>query len=663
MVRTSERLTTGFRINSASDDAAGLGISEKMRAQTRSLAQAERNTQDGISLIQTAEGALGTMHDILRRMRELALQSMNGVYVDDDRIRLQDEFSQLMAELDDIAARTHFNTRTLLDGGRLQNSYEWINDDVWLWGTPTTPPLGNVTDWANVNGVNMQALADTMADIWAPAIINAIMETLPFLAALGFDANMGLEVGIYHDDPPPQFSWASAWARMGLNAQNNTMSLAMGFSRDFLASVTDGTGSLTPQGAVALQGILAHEIGHIVMMSTMSFGHLGGHPAADEFPLWWVEGAQLFSGHMGWMPPGTTEAQVRANLSELGSYSGIDRYANSWVIMTYLSSLASGGGTANLADGMNTIFSRVANGESVESVVVDLTGFASLTAFEDAVRAGDNDVVNFAMQALAAKGNGFGSLILPGGLGNSSWASLAPGNRDNLFLNVINTQPAVINTFPPGMSVLNGGGRTQDTGWAANNTGLGRPPFYTGHLDIGDGVPPTPVPIPSRPPQLSFVRQLVQIEERREAPTLMFQIGANSNIGSRIFLQLLAMSSRDIGMRRDDDDEEGGIIALSGTGINTIARAANSLDIIDGAISMVSQHRSRLGAIQNRLEWTAENLNIAYENLSATNSRIRDADMAQESMRFTQHNILQQSTMSMLAQANQQPQVVLQLLG
>jgi len=111
-----EKLSSGLRINRAADDAAGLAISEKMRSQIRGLDVAERNALDGISLIQTAEGALNEVHSILQRMRELSVQSANDTNKDDDRVAITDEVTQLKAEIDRIATETEFNTKTLLDG-------------------------------------------------------------------------------------------------------------------------------------------------------------------------------------------------------------------------------------------------------------------------------------------------------------------------------------------------------------------------------------------------------------------------------------------------------------------------------------------------------------------------------------------------------------------
>lgn len=116
LARAMERLASGQRINRAADDPAGLAISERMRAQIRGLQQAQRNAQDGISLLQVAEGALGESHAILQRMRELAVQAANGTLSDEDRQYIQAEIDQLIDELTRIGNTTQFNTMPLLDG-------------------------------------------------------------------------------------------------------------------------------------------------------------------------------------------------------------------------------------------------------------------------------------------------------------------------------------------------------------------------------------------------------------------------------------------------------------------------------------------------------------------------------------------------------------------
>nr|HPG48703.1 flagellin [Petrotogaceae bacterium] len=114
--KSLEKLSSGLRINRAADDAAGLAISEKMRAQIKGLDQAVRNAQDGISMIQTAEGALAETHSILQRMRELSVQAANDTYTSEDRIQIQKEIDQLTSEIDRISATTEFNTKKLLNG-------------------------------------------------------------------------------------------------------------------------------------------------------------------------------------------------------------------------------------------------------------------------------------------------------------------------------------------------------------------------------------------------------------------------------------------------------------------------------------------------------------------------------------------------------------------
>ena len=117
LARSTEKLSSGYRINRASDDAAGLSISEKMRGQIRGLKQASTNAQDGQSLIQTAEGAMNEIHSVLQRMRELVVQAKNDTYLSEDRKKISTEMKQLQSEITRIATQTQFNKMTLLSGG------------------------------------------------------------------------------------------------------------------------------------------------------------------------------------------------------------------------------------------------------------------------------------------------------------------------------------------------------------------------------------------------------------------------------------------------------------------------------------------------------------------------------------------------------------------
>ena len=140
------------------------------------------------------------------------------------------------------------------------------------------------------------------------------------------------------------------------------------------------------------------------------------------------------------------------------------------------------------------------------------------------------------------------------------------------------------------------------------------------------------------------------------------QIGANGGLDQRVVLELERMTTDRLGLIVDIGGGMTALRTVAGTDVNTRERANSSIDVLDGAIDMVSAYRARLGATQNRLEHTLNSLGIAQENLTAAESTIRDADMAQEMMAFTTNSILIQTSQAMLAQANQLPQGVLSLL-
>ncbi|MCG0275609.1 MAG: flagellin [Thermosediminibacteraceae bacterium] len=180
MQKSLEKLSSGYRINRAGDDAAGLAISEKMRAQIRGLNMAIKNAQDGISLIQTAEGALTETHAILQRMRELAVQAANDTNTDKDRAALQQEVEQLIKELDRIASDTEFNTQKLLDGN--------FKDKVFHIGAnqgqSITVDIGDMSSSGlEVDGVDIST--QTGADSAITAIDNAIKTVSEERAKLG----------------------------------------------------------------------------------------------------------------------------------------------------------------------------------------------------------------------------------------------------------------------------------------------------------------------------------------------------------------------------------------------------------------------------------------------------------------------------------------------
>jgi flagellin len=171
--KSMEKLSSGLRINRAGDDAAGLAISEKMRGQIRGLDQATRNAQDGISLIQTAEGALNETHSILQRMRELVVQGGNGFLGAEDLSSINDEITQLNSELDGISDRTEFNGKKLLDGS--------LSVDVQIGanaGQTINVALATVMDSGGL-GVDVVAPAGTSAQFDTDiALVDAAIKTV-----------------------------------------------------------------------------------------------------------------------------------------------------------------------------------------------------------------------------------------------------------------------------------------------------------------------------------------------------------------------------------------------------------------------------------------------------------------------------------------------------
>ena len=149
-----ERLSSGYRINRAADDAAGLGISESMRAQIRGLAQAQRNIQDGVSMVQTAEGNLDEVHSMLQRIRELAVQYKNGSLDDNARTSIQNEVNQLASEIDRIGSQAQFNGIHLLNGSATVSFQVGANDGEQIGITFLNLATGVGTAYATLTATN-----------------------------------------------------------------------------------------------------------------------------------------------------------------------------------------------------------------------------------------------------------------------------------------------------------------------------------------------------------------------------------------------------------------------------------------------------------------------------------------------------------------------------
>ncbi|HHW35997.1 MAG TPA: flagellin [Bacillales bacterium] len=240
-----ERLSSGLRINRAADDAAGLAISEKMRSQIRGLKQAERNSMDGISLMQTAEGAMTEVHSMLQRMRELAVQAANDTNTTSDRASIQKEIDQLLLEIDSIAGKTEFNTRKLLDGSSAVDTQYYPNsagNDVNLKDVPTVtdPSLATGKYGVKVSGAGSKptfekTLNQPGAGVSTANVIASSGANLTGAGAIGRDLQLGeytIVVSKYEEGTssatvevfdPDGFSIGSLAQKVGSGATKHTV--------------------------------------------------------------------------------------------------------------------------------------------------------------------------------------------------------------------------------------------------------------------------------------------------------------------------------------------------------------------------------------------------------------------------------------------------------
>lgn len=596
--KMTEKLSSGYRINRAADDAAGLSISEKMRRQIRGLTQASSNAQDGISMVQSAEGALNEVHEMLQRANELAVKAATGTLSDQDREMVDAEIQQIKKEIDTTAKHTVFNERRLFpdDGlspksASVMKTYEYNVVFDLKDGSVTVDGQANNAKAAGRAGVNVNsgsALADKIANEYVPNAISQIFQTFPSLEnAVGNNKiNMSLEVS-FIDGPGNTLAYAGyTYAVNG--GKPKTMMIKVD-SADFTDADVKGTGSKTEM----LESTLAHELMHTVMQYTMTDGMSGRK--GDKYPTWFVEGTAQLSGggfttgwnnhliHYAKQLQDENDTSQDANIKKyLQAYTMNGRpYGHGYIGAAYAGYLANGGtgdvNAANIAAGMDKIFADLAKGGKFADVLKKHTGKteAELNAL---FRNGDAGLVEFTRKLAFASKDGAGSVIS---------TSLGAGGAAILGDTAQYDQPFKVD---PNQISFN---------------------FSGGGAKVG------------------------------------IQVGADA--GQHIEFELYQMDTKALG--------------LEDMNVKTTDDASDAINFVKSAIIYVSNVRSHYGAVQNRLEHTIANLDNVIENTTASESRIRDTDMATEMVRYANSQILLQAGQSMLAQANRQPESVLSLLG
>ncbi|CAM3349741.1 flagellin [Paenibacillus lupini] len=536
--KSMEKLSSGLRINRAGDDAAGLAISEKMRGQIRGLDMASKNAQDGISLIQTAEGALNETHSILQRMRELATQSANGTNTDTDRAALQDEMNQLTSEINRVGNTTEFNTQKLLNGGIASTDGVKLTkaDSATLTSdtavTATTIAAGKIT----VDGTTFDLAGTDISDGQAT----------------------------------PAFDGAKAVTNIG-----NTTSGGVKLSDLVDIKESGGIFTFTAKSSGSTSSIKFDAAG------ATALGITGTNPTEDKGT------------------PATVERAGIEATTELGT----------------------NGGTAAKSIAADSTF-KIAVGTESE---VEISLGPDAKTYDT-----DNADVNVANAATADLVKDLNAALQKAGLDGKVTASVSSDNKIQFI-------------SESGKDIT----LTDATGGPLTAIG------FAGTETVGN------------------IEQVVGPGAQGSGFSTKFQIGANS--GQSMSLTIGDMRSAALGIT-GNAGQAGFTKANSVTNgtndvqseaaldVSTKEGASSAIKVLDKAINTVSSERSKLGAVQNRLEHTINNLGTASENLTAAESRIRDVDMAKEMMEQTKNSILAQAAQAMLAQANQQPQGVLQLL-
>lgn len=524
-----EKLSSGYRINRAGDDAAGLAISEKMRAQITGLDTAQKNAQDGISLVQTAEGALTEVHSMLNRMVELADQSSNGTYDNAvDRANLQKEVSSLTDEINRISEGTNFNGIKLLDGSLAgagsSSGAGLIGGRIGTWKAATATNTG-----ADGSGISA----------WG-------METLNV------------------DGTNISVDWSTL-----------TSDERAALSVNFAASNTLATDEVRKKAA----DIMERTINDAIDKSNASLGgsiqHISVKADATNFKFTsGLDGNGASSIHV--VDAGTDSVLVRAGgFGTTGNATG----ANATSKLNFTAT-----------DLNNKSFNMMINGEAV-SVSFGGSSIAGTTPTD--LTTALNTAIRTALHNYDASKGHTGADALEGKI----TASFNTEGR----LEIKSTVKDVKIGF-----------EDKDGGDAAKTLGI------SGEgKAVADG-------------------------------GLTLQIGDTADSFNQLTVSVNDMSARALG--------------LDNINISTQAGAQAAVGKIKTAINSVSSTRGTLGAIQNRLEHTINNLGVTSENMTAAESRIRDTDVAKEMMNYTKNNILVQASQAMLAQANQIPQGVLQLL-
>ena len=388
----AEKLSTGYRINRAADDAAGLTISESMRYMIRGAGKASDNAQHGISLLQTADGALNESQQVIQRIRELSVQAANDTNTESDREAIQKEVVSMLSEVDRIANDTEFNTIKLLDGTLEASPYQ--SSPILIRGTAQTDAMQQaafeivadpiVGAGVKLNNTQVAGLNEMLVNSIVPQAVNAFLKTFPVFQTAAGANQVSNQIGLklYGDTSTTLASVSIKYARYS----NGTIagdSIQLNLSVNTRALSFSGN-DLTPESRTSLETTIVHEMMHAFMDDTLTNGMIGATDgkadSANQFPGWFKEGmAQCAAGgcanYNDWvngalkLNENSTTAQisaaVKSSANRLSSNSTASKYGTGYLACMYLSYLAAGKpaalDSAGLAGGINQIFEKLIN--------------------------------------------------------------------------------------------------------------------------------------------------------------------------------------------------------------------------------------------------------------------------------------------------------------
>ena len=634
--KSTEKLSSGYKINRTADDAAGLTISEKMRKQIKGLDQASTNAEDGVSSVQTAEGALTEVHSMLQRMNELAVQASNGTNSESDRSAIQDEISQLTTEIDRVAETTKFNETYLLKGNTDGTTSDMkINaHDAGLKGV-LTDNGDNATfelpkDLEKGDKVTIAGTEYTIGDKAGTSTTD------------GYDTYANVKDSVISAGDSVTDTNGNTYKFVDKIANANnwnagtkfTITDEQGNSKEYtIADATDLT-QMQIKDTDAKE-LIAKELAnpsHKVTMTAYNDGTTTKDVNAEVVSS--LDNKERSSVAWAGKTVDAFATETTAN-GGLGSADGsavksVSIGGKDTTITTKKpvssSDIADVVGSMKAGDKLKVGNTTLTIADKTDAKNGEYTVTDALKAIN--VNADDMDAVEFAIKSSNKDGI---KMLASKGITNDATADATPTLDGTNAVTVVGatssdnnantiTKAEAYEKMAKELQTASSIGTDDGAEAKVTNHGNGKFTIEKGTASVTDS--------------LSF----------------SLHVGADADMTNKITVGIDSMSAAGLGIKGINVKDDSGMAATY------------AIDAIADAVSKVSAQRSSLGAVQNRLEHTIANVDNVVENTTSAESRIRDTDMAEEMVNYSKNNILAQAGQSMLAQANQSNQGVLSLL-